>query len=113
LVAEFNLFLNTDIKFVKGEVMKHLFSKIQLPGDLNSREGYIRMVPITAITVVKFTEADDMSPLFCEKGGYNPKKINGTGETGAWLHFTYNISFESQDIAHLSQLFLKKELSFF
>ena len=48
--------------------MKHLFSKIQLPWDLNPREGFIRMVSIQAFTIVKFTEADGIMPLFCKRG---------------------------------------------
>jgi len=73
LVTDFNPFLYTDIKFVKGEIIKYLFSKIQLPWNLNSRGGFILMVLITAITIVKFIEADGISSLFCKKKG-TPKE---------------------------------------
>jgi len=85
LVTEFNSFLVTDIKFVKGDIIKHLFLKIRLPWASNSREGFICMVSIHAFTIVKFTETDSISPIFCKKVGYKSKTINGTGETGRWL----------------------------
>jgi len=68
LVTEFNSFLNTDIKFVKGEIMKHLFSKIQLTWDMNSREDFILMVPIQSFTLVSSPKPKVYRPYFVKRG---------------------------------------------
>jgi hypothetical protein len=59
---------------MKGEIMKHLLSKLQSPWDLNSRWGFILMAPIKVITIVKFTEADGISPHFVKR--WKPQKIS-------------------------------------